>query len=55
MSGKNALGCLILAFGLSLLTACGNVGSAGPQPAGKVNGNQVHQMCNVPQIPACLK
>ena len=55
MSGKTVLGGFILAFGLSLLTACGNVGSAGPQPAAKAHSNEVVQMCNVPQIPACLK
>jgi hypothetical protein len=58
MSGKTVLGGLVLAFGLSLLTACGNVGSAAPAPQtmSNVHTNQVLPTCNnVPQIPACGK
>lgn len=50
MSKKSALGGLLLAIGLSLLTACGSTASTSPPPT---SGHTVHQMCSVPQIPAC--
>lgn len=54
MFKKSVLFGLLLAAGVSLLSACSSVGSTGPQMNAQ-GGHAVKSMCVTPQLPVCQK
>lgn len=52
MLKKPMLGALFAVIGLSLLTACGTVGSVSPPPPPAAN-HAAQALCNTPQQPYC--
>jgi hypothetical protein len=51
MSKKFVVSGLAMVIGLSLLSACGNVGSVGPNPGGAHTANTL--CSDTPKQPAC--